>query len=320
MGEEPRPPQVTVRDPSRPDRPADVLESGADEPLRPKALTPWRRRVLLAVLLVGAAVVGAAEFGERRAATAEQRRLDRVVDLAVERRGGVSSYDPVTGSVRLDLLLRLRNDGPRGLVVEGATAGPLGLVQSPVELGAGDSASLLLRREVSCSPTTPPPPTPLGVLALDLRTAGGPRQVELPLDAALVTDDAPRTCAFRPVEEALDVEVRSTDRSERGIEVVLALTSDSARQVTLVAVEAARGLTTQVTGATGDALPLIVPSRATGALLVEVVVSASDCDAARQARAQLVLRLADDRGRVGQPVAAYDPRFFGGLLAESCST
>lgn len=266
------------------ERPADVLEFGDDDPPR-HALTPRRVQSVAALALLVAAVAGVAELRERRAAAAEERRLDRVVDLAVESRGISYSYRPAARGVRVDLELQLRNDGPRDVVVERGDSGAYALVQPAVEVAAGRTVPLLLRRELTCSPSVPPPPAPLEVLVLDVRTAAGPRQVELPLEPSLVTDEAPRPCGLLPLEALVEVVVQDVDRDERGVSVTLAVTSSATRELTVEAVQAAAGLV-----ATAVPLPLRLPAQADGrrqTRVVEVVVDVRECVAARSAPAQL---------------------------------
>jgi hypothetical protein len=80
-------------------------------------------------------------------------------------------------------------------------------VQVLVELDSADSGSLLLRKRVVCSPTQPPPPDALGPLELALRTAAGPRRVQLAADTGLRPTTAARACGFVPTEEALRAEL-----------------------------------------------------------------------------------------------------------------
>lgn len=323
MGEERPPPQVTVRDPSRPERTAEVLASGSDDPPRPNPLTPRRLRALLAVLLVAGTAVGVVELRERRAAAAEQRRLDRVVDLAVERRGGSTSYDPGTSQVTLDLQLRVVNRGPRDLLVERGALGGYRLVQQMVEVGAGDTAPLLLRKRLTCSPTTPPPEEPLTALELALRTPAGPRQVTLPVEVG--GDDGARACGFLELEESVDITVLGAQRTPAGVELAVDLASRSVREVALAAVDPGPGLSVQVGVLDqGEALlPVALPRRggqdAGRGLTFELLLNVTDCRVAQTARPQLAFRFTDDVGRVSQPLIGYEPAFLSSLLADSCS-
>jgi hypothetical protein len=323
VGDERRTPEVTVRDPSRPARPADVLVSGEDEP-RPSPFTPRRLRAAGALLAVAAAAVGVVELRERRAAAAEERRLDRVLELAVEPRGSGSSYDPATGAAELDLQLSLRNTGPRDVVVERGAVGEYVLVQDVVQVSAGGDAPLLLRRTVVCSPTSPPQAAPLDVLRLDLRTAAGPRQLELPLVQGLVRDEAARACGFVPLEEAVDVRLLDLVRQRESVQLSLDLSSRSLEPVALAAVDAGPGLRAELTlvenGSTD--LPLALPpDRRDGTrrgTSMEVRVTVVDCALARTARPQVELQVVDEAQRVAQVSFDYDPAFLGTLLSDAC--
>ena len=311
---------MTVSDPARP---ADLLVSGDEEP-RPSPFTRRRLQAVAALALVGALAAGAVELRERRAAAAEQRRLDRVLDLRVEPEGDLSSYDEGSGVATLDLQLRLHNDGPRDLVVERGTAGSYVLVQTAVEVTAGGEAPLQLRREVTCTPTAPPPRVSLPALSLELRTAAGPRQVALPLDEDLLGDEAARVCGFVPLEEAVEVELLGAARPAGALELALELASRSIEAVSLAAVDAGPGLRVSVRESSGGpvSLPLRLPprpgfgSRQTTSL--EVRLEVTDCTSARTALPQLELRVVDENGRTGQPLVGYDPAFLGTLLSAAC--
>lgn len=86
----------------------------------------------------------------------EERRLDRVLDLAVEAGGSSSSDDPATGEAVLELTVDLRNAGPRDVVVERGTSGGFALVQDVVEVRTGGQAPLLLRRASTRAPGRDP--------------------------------------------------------------------------------------------------------------------------------------------------------------------
>lgn len=309
-----------MRDPSRH---VDLLVSGDDEP-RPSPFTRRRLSVAGGVLLGVALVVGAVELRERRAAAAEERRLDRVLDLSVEPRGASAEYDATSRSADLELSLLLRNGGPRDVVVERGRAGEYVLVQELVQVPAGGGAPLLLQRSVACSPTTPPAAAPVEVLRLELRTQAGPRQLELPLDPLLVGDQAARACGFLPVEEAVDVQLLGVSRLGTALELSLDLGNRSVDQVSLASVDAGPGLRAlvAVTERGPAALPLALPpGRRDGTgrgTSLELQVTVVDCAQARGAPPQVELLLRDEAGRVSQPLVAYEPAFLASLVSDTC--
>lgn len=177
----------------------DLLVAGDDQP-------PGRRgRAVAAVLAVVVAVAVAVAVTELRQQRAEQeeRRQQSVVDLAVAPEidtGGV--YDQQADRVVLELLLQVRNEGPRAVTALSGGVGGYGLAR-PVELPAGEARLLVLGRTVPCR-TTPSPEPPTQTLELSVRTGAGvsPRRVELPLPEP-VEDEARLACAYLPVQQGV---------------------------------------------------------------------------------------------------------------------
>lgn len=153
-----------------------------------------RRRRRWPLLLVPPALVALLVVDQRG------REPAALVDL-VALPGSSGSSNPGVAQARVDVRLRLRNDGPRPVVVERAALGPYALAR-PVELRAGATGTLLLTREVRCT-SEPPPPLTAEVLDLTVSTARGDRAVAVPLAEPVGEDGAARACGFLPLEEAV---------------------------------------------------------------------------------------------------------------------
>lgn len=305
----------------REQHPVDLLVSGDDEPDRPSPFTPRRLKAAAAVLLVLAAGAGFAELRERRAAAAEERRLARVVDLAATPEGGSSSYDPRTREVVLYVELRLRNAGPREVVVERGSAGSFALVQQLVEVGAGDDVALLLRRSLVCSPLEPPPADDTTALRLDLRTAAGPRSVELPVQGIPGVAETARACGFVPLEESVGFRIDAANATDDGTaELLLQVDANAPRAVQVTRVLAGPGLRPELLDAQGR--PQLRRALPRGRSTSVVRLHVDDCGSAGGSRADgdpsLTLVLRDENGRVGQVEVLYAGAFLGSLLSDAC--
>ena len=333
VAEEPRPmPQITVRDPGRPERSADVLVSGGDREDRPPvdpAVRRRRLRVAGAVLLLGAIGIGGLELRDRRARAAEERRLDSVVELRAEHDSGSSDFDPASGTARLDLTVLVHNDGPRDLSVTDAGVAGHRLVSGPVPVRAGRSARLLMQQVVQCAPE-PPATTPPGGLRLTVRTPTGERtvEVELPTDV----DEAARLCGFRPLD-TISAFFSGFDRQTAGVrDLALELEARTVGPLQLVAVVPAPGIAVQlrVRGQPAD-LPLdLAPTadRLTRRVTVQLRLSVSDCDRAREPAdadlpvpgdpQALLVQVREAAGSVGDLYVGYPDRLLDSLLDESC--
>lgn len=322
-------PQITVRDPNRPDLPTDVLVSGGSErlPLDPAVR---RRRLRLAgtVLLLGAVAVGGWELHDRRAQAMEDRRLGSVVDLRAEIEGASTTFDPAVDSGQLTLQVLLHNDGPRDVRVTAATLTGHDLLSGEVRLAAGRSAPLLLQRTVTCG--TAPPETPAGGLRLAVRTAsGGERAVELDLPAD--QDEAARLCGFRPLE-AMHIGFGALARpSDEVVDLELELEARSVEPMSLVGLRPPPGVAVQprVNGRPrGLPLGLHPVADRTLGLSVTLRFTVPDCAAALAPtgpdlpapgeQASLLVQVADQHGVVSDALLAYPDRLLGSLLDASC--
>lgn len=296
---------MTVHDPS-----GDVLTSGDEA-------SGWTRGRVVAVAVVAALVAAGVGVAEVRDAL-EQRRLDRVVDLAASVRGSTGGNDPVADRVDVSVVVELDNRGPRPLVLEGGSLGSYALVNDRVEIDAGGSATVRLLRSTSCASR---PPTDLpGPLVLDVRTAAGVREVALPLDTGLDVDGVARTCGYVPLPEAASFTVSIANRPERDVlELVVEVLAATRDPVRLTAVDAAAGV--EVRAALGGRpLPAALPPRGADPTSSPLVLrlTVRDCRAARGAAAQLVFTLADQDGRDAQTAVDYAPAVFEELVSDVC--
>lgn len=318
VAQEPRPsPQVTITDPTHPARPADLLEA------EPGRLPRGWLLAAGAVLVAGAVVVVGLEVRERRATAAEERRLAAIVDVSVQAEGGGSSYDPGSRRATLENQLLLLNAGPRDLVVAGAAVGGYELVPAEVRVPSGGSAPLLLERSVLCSTTTPPPVTPSGDLALQLRTRTGSRTVEVPLELPLSRDEAARACGFLPLEEAVFLETFTLPRGGLALEV----TTRSVRPVDLLGLDVGPGLRGDLRNSDGSPveLPLALPTGSGPSIVASsftLQLEVTDCAVARNrsrvGELQLVVQLRDEQGDTEDTEAYYGSDLVVPLLDDAC--
>lgn len=327
MEDERRPaPVVTVRDPSRPDRPADVLVAGKEpEPLDP-ALSRRRLRVAGGLLLGIALLAGGLELRERRALAAEERRLDAVVDLQLlDERESSMRHEIAAGIVHLQEDVPVRNDGPRELIVLGAAAGGFSLQADEVVLGAGESGVLPLARTVRCAELAAVPPLswpPSVTLTLDLRTRAGERSTELPLPVPVSSEHAWRVCGLTPLEQDVNLVVTGTFAEPSSVLVPFDVLVDSGRPVTITSLEADPGLRAELLLSDGTPadLPYELPWSNGGfvATSVQMRVSVRSCADAVDALAGLQLGV-QDGSRSALIAASYEPGPLSELLMSFCS-
>lgn len=330
MAEERRPtPQITVRDPNRPDRPADLLVSGRDDrpPLDP-AVTRRRLRVAGSLVLVVALGIAAVQWRDQRSRAAEERRLGSVVELRAEHEGGSGSVDTASGTASTSIDVRLHNDGPRDVHVLDAEVAGYQLTRDEVRVTRGGAALLRLERSLRCDPETPPT-TPAGGLRLRVRTASAERtvEVELPTDQ----DEAARLCGFRPLD-TISAYFGSFDRPAPGVrDVALELDARTVGPLQLVAVVPAPGIAVQLrvqgqpTGLPVELVP--TDDRFTRRRTVQLRLSVSDCDLVRSSAGadlpvpgdpQALLVQVREAAGSGDLYVGYPDRFLDSLLDESC--
>lgn len=316
MEDLPRPP-VTVHDPAA--APAgDVLDSGP--PLVSRRATVVGAALVLAVALVA----GGLELRERRAAEAQERRLDAAVELSLlDETAASSSASPGGGSLQVQL--EVRNDGPRPVGLSGAAWAGYALLR-PVDLPAGSSRTIALQQEVDCGPGRPALLAVEEDVQLQVRTAATTRTVALPLPAPVVRPtEAQRVCGFVPLEEALLV---TTERQARvGEELVLRLDLfvDGGSPVELLSLDTGPGLAAALRtggGAEAVALPtLLRPALGTFvATTYEAVLTVVDCAAAGapDASVGLTLRTGDREGGTAELGLGYEPSLLVDLVSASC--
>ena len=321
--EHPPRPFVTVHDPSG-DRPQDVLDGGPSGP-------PVSRRTIAAVVVlvaVGGLLAGGLELRDRRAAAAEERRLDAAVALAfLPETSAGSSSSPGQGSLQVQL--ELRNDGPRPVEVAGAAWAGYALLR-PVDIPAGESRAIALRQEVDCGPGRPALLAVDDDVQLQVRTASTTRTVAVPLPGPPVQPtEAERVCGFVPLEEALLV---LSDRQERvGEQLVLRLdlSVQGSSPVDLLSLDAGPGLVAALRtggGAGTVRLPTTLPFAEAGTFVpttYEAVITVADCAAVDPSAelgesAYLELRTGDQQGGTAQLGLGYEPSVLADLVSASC--
>jgi hypothetical protein len=309
--EVPRPaPPVTVRDPSRPAQRLDVLDTRPDRP-RPST----HLRVLCAVAAVAVAAAGATEVRDRRAQAAEQRRLDGVVQVALQQGQSTSSYDPTYRTAHVELRLQLRNTGPRDLLVLEAAIAGFTLQPTEVAAPAGGEVQLQLQRSLGCADTRPPPAADADVVVVAVRTRAGERRVEVPLSRPIEADALARACGFLPLEEEPFVSFAQAERRGDGLLLEVDVSLVSKREVEVVDVLAPPGYEVEL------ALPVLLPVRDGDALRgtkLQVLLRVGDCGTARESRGPLTLLLRNAVGRVTQPTVDYPVELAESLVADTC--
>ena len=245
MDQRPRP-EVTVTDPSQP----GVRFVAA--PAEPDDLEPppeHRRRwwALAAALVVGAAAVLAGQN------VAEQRRLDRVVDLVLA--GPLLppaswTYDRATATATLETFLRLRNVGPRPVRVRSARLGQLRFSGDAALQARSGTAVVALTRTVRCPDdgSRPPPEPEVGdTVGLEVQTPAGLRRVDLQTqlpEGATARFSSSSACGFSALEDAVRVfgTVMGPADARGRVPVRVAVITTSQRRTQLLSLAFARGL------------------------------------------------------------------------------
>ena len=305
-------PPVTIHDPSG----ATVAALPVDEPSRPP------RRAAGAVLLLLVALVAVAlEVRERRATDAQDRRAAGQVLVHADAEGTSARHEPRKGTSDMAVSVRLGNDGPRPISVVGAELAGFTL-RSELTLAPGAEARMLLRRTVAC----PPPPLAVedraGVLALQVRTQGGTRQVDVPLTFPVTDEVLAQGCGFGPSARRVSVQLVRPALDGDALRLPLAVRTSSLRPVQVQAVLVGPGLRATGLGADPLDLPVPEPGEVTSTPL-DVRVSVEDCATAQRTlasgRSSVTLAMTDEVLNVFAEQVDYDPSLLRSLVRSSCS-
>lgn len=236
---------MTVTDPSRP----GLRFVAAPEPDDVRPPHPHRRRwaaLAAALALAGATVLVGQDL-------AEQRRLDRVVDVTLT--GPLLppaswSYGRGSRAARLVTYLRVRNDGPRPVRVVGARLGELRFSGDTALEARTGTAVLALTRTVHCpddGSRPPPEPTVGDTVDLAVLTPAGRRRLDVPTrmpPGATARFGAASACGYSELEDAVRVlgTVMGPADAAGRVPVRVAVISTSARRTRLLSLAFARGL------------------------------------------------------------------------------
>lgn len=330
-------PQVTITNPADPVRPADVLGSDDPPPGSPKP----RGVAVGVVLALLAGVFGVGELRERRAADAEERRLQAVVAVELantDEAYQATDFDGVAQEAVLRRTLRLRNTGPRPVVVESAEVDGLRLVGGEVEVAPGAEQPLLLEQRVPCAPDLGSTATGLAV-RLAVRTGSGLQERELRLreDESAYGEDARWTCGNLTAVESVQLFPETGGNVvDGGLDLPVRLANYGVREARLLDVQGGSGLTAELLDDRRRplALPLVLNARgADGSvrerpLLLRLrvedcrLVDASDSQSFEAGSAFSISYLAgDEREPAGDgsvTTTLFDPNPVYDLLAEVC--
>ena len=275
MDQRPRP-EVTVRDPTHP----DVRFVAAPAAEQVEARPPGRHRRTWQALAVAAVLAAAAVLVGQD--VAEQRRLDRVVDVSLAGPllpPAAWSYDRTTRTATLETFLRLRNAGPRPVRVVSAQLGELRFSgDAALEAGTG-TAVLALTRTVRCPDdgSRPPPEPDVGDrVDLAVVTPAGRQRVDVPTqmpDGATARFAAASACGYSALEDAVRVlgTVMGPPDAAGQVAVRVAVISTSQRRTQLVDLRLARGLDVLALDAGAVTLPVELPRAELGTRAVLTV-------------------------------------------------
>lgn len=330
-------PLVTITNPADRGRPADVLDADDPAPGNPQRLVV-AAGVVLALL---AGVSGVDGLRERRAADAEERRLQTILQVELTDRFGsfqTTDFDGGTQEAVLSRALGLRNTGPRPVVVESVAVDGLRLVGGEVEVAPGQEERLLVQHRLPCSPAPAATSASLSVL-LGVRTGAGTREQALLLDPEMTAygEDARRACGIVPPGEAVQLFSEPGGRAVDGVlDVSLRIASFGARTTRLLDLQAGNGRTAELLDDTGRgvALPLEIEPRLPDGGVVEqpfrlrlrvvdcAVVDASDSQPYESGSAfTLSYVVADDsepEGAGATTTVLYDANPVRDLVADAC--
>lgn len=288
----------------------DLLVSDGDERTRRRF---WPMLTLLAAL-VAAGLLLADVREDARVDRAQAAAVDLgLVAFASEQR----EYDDGTGTIEVQLLLQLRNDGPRTVTVLRGGLGGYGL-ERDVELSPGELAPLALTRSVRCGEAVAEPAA--AELSLTVGTDAGPRDVRLPVPFDL-PGGAARACGFLPLEDAVSAQVVGADARRGSLRLEVEVRSVANRPVDVVGVEAVDpGVQARLEDE--ERLPIPAPG-GTGRLRLTVLLQVVDCAVAAglpgapSSRAvRLVVQEPD--GGTARPRVGYDPALLAALVAQAC--
>lgn len=272
------------------------------------------RRGAIALGSVVAGVVAAVALSSSHGAPSGADVVDLVVLAEV---GADQTLLAATASMRLQLLLQVRNEGSGGvMVLRGGVAG-YGLLR-PVEVEPGATATLPLERTVPCS--AEPAPAPAEALELAVRAAGDIRQVRVALPFAVDVDRPARACGFVPLDQALALQVVEARVSDDELLLDVEVVTSSNQPLRVVdALPLEPGLV-----ATTEERELPVPGPGTSAGTTVVArITVTDCAAVQPVlrtpgARSLTLVVRDRDGAQVQPRVEYDPALLEELVATSC--
>lgn len=255
-------PEVRVSDPSRPD-----LLREATDPVAERA-EPSRPRWVPAVALVVAAALGfgAAELRQSQQEAAEERRLDAVVAVSVD--ADPSSFPEYTeddAGPHLLLTLRLRNEGPRDVVVRSASlVGSTDDRSRERQVPLFGEERLTVRQPLSC----PAQPLPRNAqVSLVVVSPGGEQTVlvDLPRDLARTADDIARqACGDDPNVQSIFVGAVEASLEPQGLVALVQVSNGGAQDLSVTSFSPAPGLTARLLDEDGAVLDL--PATAAGDL------------------------------------------------------
>ena len=181
--------------------------------------------------------------------------------------------------------MRLRNTGPRDVVVTGAEQGELRYA-GQVALAAGTGTALLrLTRSVDCPPDgqLPEPEREGRPLVLQVLTPAGPREAVLAdaLPIGSLNEGVQASCGYPPLRRAVEVGGEVLGPRERLLDVRVEVANTSRGQARLASLFFGRGLVVLSIDGQTDALPLpLPPATDSGATVLALeVVLGLDCGA-----------------------------------------
>ena len=295
----------------------------------------------VAVLALLAGLSGADELRERRAADAEERRPQAVLQLKLTDRFGslqTTDYDSGRQEAVLSRALGIRNTGPRPVVVESVAVGGLRLAGGDVAVAPGREERLLVQQRLPCLPQPGSASNSLSVL-LGVRTGAGLQEQELLLGDEVTAsgEDARRACGIVPAGEALQLFFVIGGRVQDGaLDVPMRAVNYGARDVRLLDVRAGSGLTAEILDGAGPPvpLPLELAGRAPDGSVLEralllrlrvvdcALVDASDTESYQPDSAFSVSYVAADdvepKGAGAATTVLYDANAVRDLVAEAC--